>query len=460
MFNDQPTILVLFGVSGDLAGRKILPALYHLIKDGLLPKDCRIIGTTRQNLTKDQLLKNTELCVLETDNACDPDALKEFNRVFEIFRFDPAKNEDYQRLKEYLDKLEDDKGMCFNRLFYLSIPPQLYIPIVEQLGEHGLAGSCTHKKAQSRLLVEKPFGYDLASAKELVSETVKYFKEDQVFRIDHYLAKETAQNILTFRKHNPVFMDVWDNKSIRQIKVRALENIGIEGRNFYDSVGALRDMVQSHLIQLMAITTMDLPEDTNSSKDIHAQKIKLLNQTSVEALDKSSIIRGQYDSYKYEIGDDNSNTETYVKLDLSIDNENWRGVKIVLETGKALRARLTDVIIDFDGPLGNDQNQLNIRILPNEGISIKLFVKKPGFENKIEKAVMDFSYQKTFGTEAHPDAYERVIVDAIRGDQSLFASSKEVIRAWEILEPVIMAWLQDETKVKIYASGSDGPDKS
>lgn len=459
MFESQPTVIVLFGVSGDLAGRKILPALYHLIKDGLLPNDCKIIGTTRQSLTKEQLLKNTELCVLETDNVCNPDALKKFNDIFELFQLDPVKDEDYLKLKQFLNKLEASEGKCFNRLFYLSIPPQLYMPIVERLGKHGLAESCEHGKAKSRLLVEKPFGYDLASAKELISETAKYFKEEQVFRIDHYLAKETAQNILIFRKHNPLLKDVWNNKLIRQIHIRALENIGIEGRKSYDSIGALRDVIQSHLVQLMAISTMDIPGDINSSKEIHEQKIKLLNQTSL-VVEEGSWWRGQYDSYRQEIGDNNSNTETYIKLNLQIDNDTWRGVKIVLETGKALKTKVTDISIDFSESNDKNQNQLTIRIQPNEGINIKLFVKEPGIENKIDEAAMDFSYQQTFGVSAHPDAYERVIVDAIRGDQSLFASSKEVIRSWEILEPIIESLEKDSSGIEIYSAGSDGPDLS
>ncbi len=459
MSENQPTVIILFGVSGDLAGRKILPALYHLIKDELLPNDCRIIGTTRQSLTKEQLLKNTELCVLETDNVCNPDALKKFNDIFELFQLDPAKDDDYLKLKQFLSKLEASEGKCFNRLFYLSIPPQLYMPIVERLGKYGMAESCEHSKAKCRLLVEKPFGYDLASAKELISETAKYFKEEQVFRIDHYLAKETAQNILILRKHNPLLDDVWNNKLIRQIRIRALENIGIEGRNFYDSIGALRDVIQSHLIQLMAISTMDIPADINSSKEIHEKKIKLLNQTSLVVVE-GSWLRGQYDSYRQEIGDNNSDTETYIKLNLQIDNDTWRDVKIVLETGKALKTKVTDISIDFSEPNDKNQNQLTIRIQPNEGINIKLFVKRPGIENKIDEAAMDFSYQQTFGVSAHPDAYERVIVDAIRGDQSLFASSQEVIRSWEILEPIIESLERDSGGIKIYATGSDGPDLS
>jgi glucose-6-phosphate 1-dehydrogenase len=455
---NQPTVIVLFGVSGDLAGRKVLPALYHLVKDGLLPDKIRVIGTSRQELTKAKLLKNIELCVLEEDKVCDPAVLKKFNNIFEVLKFDPVDESDYLKLKEELDKIESAEGCCFNRLFYLSIPPQVYSPIVRLLGSSGLARGCSHKVGKSRLLIEKPFGYDLKSAKDLIKQTGKYFKENQIYRIDHYLAKETAQNILAFRRHNPLFNDIWDNSLISKIHIRALETIGIEGRaNFYDNMGALRDIIQSHLIQLMAITTMDLPNDITSSDEIHAEKIKLLNKTRLEKLNNASLIRGQYETYKKEVANPKSATETYVRLCLNVANKRWAGVPMVLETGKSLYTKTTDLIIDFSRPADRDCNQLTIRIQPDEGIDIKLFVKKPGFDNVMQSANMDFSYLTAFRNQAHPDAYERVIVDAIRGDQSLFASSKEVIRSWEILQPILSRWQNNSDDLVIYPNGSEGP---
>lgn len=456
--NFDPTILIIFGVTGDLAGRKVLPALYHLLKDRLLPKKVRIVGTTRQEITKDDLLKDIELCVLETDKVCDPFILKQFDNIFDIVKFDPVNEEDYSKLKVYLDTYEEKQGTCFNRLFYLSIPPQIYTPIVRLLGESNLARGCSHKVGKSRLLVEKPFGYDLKSAKQLIKQTAKYFSEDQIFRIDHYLAKETAQNILTFRKHNPLFSDIWNNHLITGIELRALESIGIEGRTgFYDNVGALRDIVQSHLLQLMAITTMDLPTDMNSSKSIHEQKIKLLNKVQLAKINRGSIIRGQYQTYRQEVNSPKSSTETYVKLTVNIKSKRWAGVPIILETGKALDSKVTDISLDFRSTVAQDHNQLTIRIQPDEGIGIKLLVKKPGFDNQMQEADMDFDYMKVFGQQAHPDAYERVIVDAIRGDQSLFASSKEVIRSWEILQPILDRWQSSGEDLIIYADGSQGP---
>ncbi len=459
--NLEPTVLVIFGVSGDLAGRKVLPALYHLLKDRLLPENIKIIGTTRQSLTKSDILKRVELCVLETDNICDPIVLKRFNQIFEVIKLDPVKETDYLHLKEYLDAIEEQAGMCFNRLFYLSIPPQIYMPIVSMLGQTKLSKSCAHNKAKGRLLIEKPFGYDLKSAKELIKQTDKHFSEQQVFRIDHYLAKETAQNILTFRKHNPIFNDIWNNQLIRSVYIRALESIGIEGRvSFYDNIGALRDIIQSHLLQLMAITIMDLPSDMDSSKQIHAQKLKLLNKTRLEKLNNASLVRGQYKTYKQEVNKPDSATETYVKLTLNVKTKRWAGMPIILETGKALESKTTDIILDFAQPNEQDKNQLTIRIQPREGIDIKLLVKKPGFDNRIQEVGMDFDYNKAFGNSNHPDAYERVIIDAIKGDQSLFTSSAEIIRSWQILQPILNRWQYSKDDLVIYLNGSKGPSRN
>lgn len=453
----EPTVITIFGVSGDLAGRKVLPALYHLLKDGLLPEKIKIVGTSRKDLSKDQLLKNVELCVLETDKVCDPVVLSKFNKIFEIIKLDPVNEKDYIQLKNYFEILENKENVCFNRLFYLSIPPQIYSPVIRILGESGLSKKCHHGFGKSRILVEKPFGYDLSSAETLIKKTSKYFKEEQIFRIDHYLAKETAQNILVFRGHNPIFRDIWNNNSISRIHIKALESIGIEGRaNFYDSVGALRDIVQSHLLQLMAITTMDIPEDINSSDLIHQQKSRILSKTELSKINRGSVIRGQYKTYRKEIGKPKSNTETYVRLMLNIKTKQWMNVPIILETGKALVNKNTAIVIDFSNYNDQQINELTIRIQPDEGIDIKLFVKKPGFDNVIETAIMDFSYQNTFDHHYHPDAYERVIIDAIKGDQSLFSSNSEVVRSWQILQPILNRWKKDNNLI-LYENGSNGP---
>ena len=454
----DPTIIVIFGISGDLAGRKVLPALYRLLKHNLLPNKCRIIGTSRQEITVDKILDKIELSILETDNDCDPAVLKRFKEIFEVIQFDPSDEKGYALLKNRLDKIEVDEGVCLNRLFYLAIPPAAYLPIVRLLGKNNLSGSCQHNKAKSRLLIEKPFGYDLDSAKRLIKQTNRFFKEDQILRIDHYLAKETAQNILAFRRHNPLFCNIWQNNYISKVTIRALETLGIEGRvGFYESTGALRDIIQSHLLQLMAISAMELPDDINSSNQIHQQKIKLLNKVVIGKLTKQSILRGQYTSYREEVNNPKSNTETYVLLKFGINNKRWANTPFILETGKAMAKKTTDVTIDFAMAHERNRNQLTIRIQPNEGIDIKLFAKKPGFSNTVEPTIMDFSYESAFKDQARPDAYERVMVDALRGDQSLFASDKEVIRSWQILQPILDKWQRSSDDLMIYPNGSMGP---
>jgi glucose-6-phosphate 1-dehydrogenase len=456
----EPAIIVIFGITGDLAQRKLLPALYHLIKDDLLHPDTEIVGVTRRDVSAAELLDKTELCVLETDNVCDPAALKRMKQIFSMFKMDLASGKDYAKLREHLDAAEAKHGVCMNRLYYLSIPPGASEPVVANLGEHGLNQSCQHGNAATRLLIEKPFGYDLASARELIEETNKHFKEAQIFRIDHYLAKETVQNILTFRFHNPIFEAVWNAKHVERIDIVASEEIGIEGRAiFYEQTGALRDFVQSHLLQLLAATTMEQPSEMTSDA-IHAARLKLLQAIEPVPADKidERAVRGQYDGYRAEVNNPDSPTETYAELKLFIDNPRWHGVPITIQTGKALAEKNTSVSLTFkQSGRQKHTNTLTFSVQPKEGIDINLCVKRPGFDNQIETAEMDFAYERTFETSGHPDAYERVLVDAVRGDRTLFATGSEVLASWRILQPVIEAWSKSAQNLHIYKKGTAGP---
>lgn len=457
----EPAIFVIFGVTGNLAQKKLLPALYHLIKDDLLHEHTAIVGVSRQPLSPDELMNKVELCVLEQDNVCDPSVMAKFRDRLRMVQLDSSETADYGKLKTALDDIEDQHGMCMNRLFYLSIPPQVYKPVIENLGAHGLNAGCQHRKGESRLLVEKPFGYDLASATELIDHTARYFAESQVFRIDHYLAKETAQNITVFRNRNPVFASTWNNQHVSAVDLVFAERIGVEGRvEFYDNVGALRDVVQNHLMQLLALVTME-PVVTTDSDDLHRAKRELL--ASVQSVDPNSVpvVRAQYRGYQEEVNNPGSTTETYVSLRLTIDNDRWRGVPITMTAGKALAEKRTAVAVTFvDGDQAHTMNRLTFRIQPNEGIDVALTVKRPGFEDKTEVATMDFSYAGTFGDSSHPDAYERVLVDAVKGDHSLFATSDEVLEAWRILQPILDAWSQTADDMLTYEPGSDGPDNN
>lgn len=457
----EPAIFVIFGITGDLAQKKLLPALYHLFRDNLLNEHTMVVGVSRRDMSVEDLLKKVELCVLETDKVCDPAMLGRFRSRLRMVKLDPVIGEDYDHLHQTLDQIEDNEGMCMNRLYYLSIPPQVYEPVIEHLGTHGLNAGCQHKKAVSRLLVEKPFGYDLTSASELIASTGKYFTEDQLFRIDHYLAKETAQNILVFRQHNPIFNTTWNHRHITAIDLIFSEQIGVEGRAaFYDNVGALRDVVQNHLLQLLALTTMELPS-RNDPDALHIAKQVLLSDIRSVNPNRDRVVRAQYRGYQEEVNNPGSATETYVSLSTSIDNDRWRNTAVTLTAGKALDVKQTNVTLTFNDPeRQGEKNRLTFRISPNEGIDIALTVKQPGFDDRTETTHMDFSYKHAFGDNSHPDAYERVLVDAVKGDHSLFATSQEVLESWRIVQPVLSAWSQDSDDLSYYEPGSGGPSQA
>ncbi len=457
----KPTILVIFGINGDLSRRKLLPAIYQLVKQDLLPETFCIVGVTRNEMSNKELLEGMQQTMAESGKKCDPHMLQKLSDMIEMVAMDLLDPAQYAQLRERLNGIENDRGVCMNRLFYLAIPAQIFEPVVAQLGKNDLSKSCQHGTGASRLLVEKPFGYDLASAHELLNVLGEHYSEEQIYRIDHYLAKETAQNILNFRFQNPIFARNWDNKSIKHIMITAAESIGIEGRvAFYEQTGALRDLIQSHLLQLLALVTMEKPK-TLTSADVHHQKLELLKSITPIApnMVEANAVRGQYDTYRAEVENADSLSETYAAIRLEIDNPRWEGVPILLRTGKALAEKVVDIAVVFsDEDDLTQENVLTIRIQPNEGIALQLLVKKPGFTNEVEPVQMDFCYRNSFsGQSAHPDAYERVIIDAFRGDKTLFATSFEVIASWEIIESVIHEWAKNDTGLEIYKTGSWGP---
>lgn len=457
----EPAILVIFGITGDLSHKYLLPSLYHLFKDELLDKNIEILGVTRGTTTTDELYQKIEQGVKDQDEECDQDALKLMQDQTSMFQMDLEDPKAYKALRAKLDGIETKHGVCMNRLYYLSIPPKAYSPVVGLMGQADLNTSCQHDKAQTRLLVEKPFGFDLESAKELIAKTAEVFSEDQIFRIDHYLAKETVQNILTFRFQNPIFEAIWNHDNIASITISAKEKIGIAGRAvFYEPLGALRDFIQSHLVQIAAIITMDQPEKL-SSEAIHKAKQAVMDQMQPVPLSEvsSRVIRGQYSTYKQEVNNAGSTTETYVDMTIYIDSQRWQGVPIRLLTGKALDERKTEVDVAFHSKPDTVVNDLKFRIQPNEGIELDLVTKKPGFDQELENTAMDYSYQTSKDpTKATlPNAYERVLVDAVRGDHTLFATSGEVLASWKVVQPVIDSWSKTSQDLKIYDDGSSGP---
>lgn len=442
----KPPVLIIFGITGDLSKRKLLPALYRIFSRNLLPPDTTIIGVSRREIDIDELLNSVELCVLEKDNICDPAGIHRLKTSLEALQLDPEQPEQFKALVERLDVLDDEVGTKRERLFYMAIPPRAYAPIVDQLGKSGL------NDKRTRLLLEKPFGYDTASAQELISLVAAHYKEDQIYRIDHYLAKETAQNLLTFRMHNPIFSALWSTEHIDRVEIRAVEKITIEGRaDFYEATGALRDLIQSHLLQLLAITLMDMPADM-SSKEIHRTKQYFLEELLPASPDQAE--RAQYATYRDEVSNQSSTVETYAKVQLSHGSERWQGVPFILETGKALANKQTDITIHFRTNHAHSSNNLTFHIQPNEGITLDLIVQEPGLHDKLRHTALDFDYQKEFTDANYMDAYERVLMDAVRADQSLFSSDDEVLATWRVLQPVIDDWAASQNHLGRYEVGA------
>jgi glucose-6-phosphate 1-dehydrogenase len=452
----EPSIIVIFGITGDLSQRYLLPALYHLIKEGTLHDKTEIVGISRSDIGVEAVLDKADLCKNEEGGICDPDALQKMRDQTRMVQMDVADQTHYASLLKTLNEIEDEAGLCMNRLYYLSIPPQVYGPIITMMGQEGLHASCQHGTAQTRLMVEKPFGYDSESAQNLIAETGKVFNEDQIFRIDHYLAKTTVQNILKFRFQNPAFESLWSADYISSIEISASEQIGIEGRaQFYEPLGALRDFIQSHLLQILAIVTMDHPISLDSDA-IHANKQTILQEVLAVPRDKVAeyAIREQYAGYREEVKNPGSETETFAAIKVFIRDQRWRGVPLLLWTGKALKERKSEIVITFKAAAGRPA-RLYFRIQPNEGIEIDLGDDTSQQLQMLQEAIADFSYTKSLDSHNRPNAYEKVLADAIRGDHTLFATSQEVLEAWRIVQPVLDTWHHPLADIKAYAPGSD-----
>lgn len=451
-----PTTLTIFGITGDLAQRKLLPALYNLASYGMLPDTFQIVGITRRSIMSSEILARLP----EFVSPIDPKIVDWLQDRLHIVTMDLVDVADYKRLQKQLDELEATIGACMHRLLYLAIPAQTYHPVVERLASAGLNKTCPHGSGASRLLIEKPFGFDTLSAQELIATLTEAFDEDQTYRIDHYLAKETAQNILTFRFRNALFRELWNNKHIQRITITAAEKLGIEGRTiFYEQTGALRDLIQSHLLQLLALVTMEEPA-TFDATDIHRQKLRLLQAVIPIAPNAvvQQAVRGQYDGYRDEVGNPHSSTETFAAIRLSIDNDRWRDVPIIIQTGKGLAEKRIQIAVVFgneDRPA--DANTLDINIQPNEGIDVQLRAKKPGLVHEMAPVTMSFRYDTMFAQHQQPDAYERVISDAMSGDRTLFTTSDEVMVSWHIIEHVLNEWSKNADGIVEYPVGSVGP---
>ena len=470
--------LVIFGASGDLTERKLVPAVYDLFLRGYLPEHYALVGVSRTKFSdqefRDKVVFNNQHL---KGKASDKDKMEAFAKMLYYQPIDTAASSDYARLVERLNQLNDKLGLGNNITFYLSTPPSLYETIAKNLANNGLNERHTGWK---RLIIEKPFGYDLKSARHLNQELLTCFEEDQIFRIDHYLGKETVQNLFVMRFANSIFEPLWNRNFIHRIEITSAESVGVEKRGgYYDSSGALRDMVQNHLLQLVAMVAMEPPSkvDAQSIRDEKLKLFKSIRQLSKEDI-KNHVIRGQYVSstikgqevkgYREEKGvNPESRTETYVALKFFIDNWRWAGVPFYVRTGKKLPTRVSEVVIHFKpnhlplfkrDTVKNSQNMLIMRIQPDEGVLLKVGLKVPGAGFEVKTVNMDFLYSDLEGNYL-PDAYERLLLDGMQGDATLYARGDSVEAAWEFIDPILSAWENDpDIPIYGYPAGTWGPE--
>ncbi len=448
--SSNPLLLVIFGISGDLAKRKLMPALYRLIEQAGMPQEFKIIGISRQaDYSVDTLFTHINE-FLKEPNSYQLDFLKDHTT---IVHNGLQTTEDAESLRNTLEQESQQLGSGTQRIYYLSIPPAAFPQLMQLLGDTSHNTPFANEFNAPRLLVEKPFGYDSESAAALIASAHTSFSESQIYRIDHYLAKETAQNILAFRFKNSLFESIWNDRHIADITIVAHEQIDIEGRaNFYEQTGALRDIIQSHLIQLLALVMMEEPTELTSPA-IHNKKLELLQ--AIAPANPKYAVRGQYDGYREAVSNPNSSTETFARVALHVDSEQWRNTTIMLETGKALDQKATFVQVTFRAhdADGAKPNILTFELQPNEGISLELQAKQPGLANDTQPVRMEFDYGRSFDTPT-AEAYERVIMDAIRGDQTLFASGEEIMAAWRAVDPVLHDWINNgQQGIRLYKKG-------
>ncbi len=474
-----PCAIVIFGASGDLAKRKLIPALYEMAREKLLPDNFVLVGYARSEMTDVAYQADCREAVTKfaRTKPADPALMDRIVKNAFYVQGEYGSADDHQKLAKKLAEFDQSHGTSGNRLFYLSTPPNTFEPIITCLGEQHIKNGGYH-----RIIIEKPFGRDLPSAKSLNALLHKHFDETDVFRIDHYLGKETVQNLMVMRFANAIFEPIWSYKYIDHVQITVGETLGVGKRGgYYDKSGALRDMVQNHMFQLLALVAMEPPAALDAIS-IRDEKVKVFK--SIRPIRKNQVddfaIRGQYGAGT--IGTDKtsgylkekdvpaeSRTETFTALKLFIDNWRWSGTPFYLRTGKALKDKLSEVVVRFRSPpltLFQKQcespvypNDLIIRVQPEEGISWRMNGKVPGGALSIKPVALDMLYKTTFNVEP-PEAYERLIFDSMIGDQTLFIRGDEAEAAWKVIDPIEQGWLESKNAPQEYAPGSWGPKKA
>ncbi len=456
-----PSVLVIFGATGDLARRKLIPALYHLHRKKLLPPLFQIVAFSRRELTTEAFQEIAREAVKKIPEST-PAETESFLRLFVYIQGFFDRKTGYKHLAEFLGFKDNEWQKCSNKLFYLAVPPTYYKKVFAQLAASRLTEPCPPEEGWTRVAVEKPFGKDLKTAEDLDKMLGRLFKEDQIYRIDHYLGKETIQNILAFRFSNSFLDPAWNNKSVQGIQVRFLEKLGLEGRGeFYDGVGALRDVGQNHLLQMLALITMRNPGvfDANAVRHARAEILKALRPLTKRNVN-AQILKGQYQGFRAEKNiSTNSRTETYFRIKTFIDLPEWSGVPILLEGGKAQDVNAVDISVVFRHKMPclcvgkkHSQNILRYEVQPQERISTSFWVKQPGTEMQIEEKDFAFDYKQAFAGANIFDAYERLLIDAFAGNQTLFVSTEEIMASWKFVDSVETAWKNSE--LLAYKTGS------
>ncbi len=461
MKNNFPVTIVIFGGTGDLARKKLIPALFDLYKNNFLGESFEILGVSRKEISDVEFQNFINDSLVGKNGDVDS-----FKKRAKYFSADVSNVDSFKKLSDFLSEQDKVRGVCANKIFYLAIAPKLYEQTFNQLSVSGLMMKCVGEngiESWSRILVEKPFGNDTQHAIELDKMLGRLFQEEQIFRIDHYLAKETLQNILTFRFANPIFATIWNSESIERVEIKMYESFDVDNRgSLYDGVGALKDVGQNHILQMLALIAMEDPVSL-SADAIRRGRAAVLDALKISDMvaPRAPYIRAQYSGYKEIPGvEKDSNTETYFSIKAEIDNNRWRNVPFYLSSGKALNETCTEISIFFKEkytsvcPVYDEhdyKNIINFRIQPKDGINIKFWSKKPGFDYKVEPTNLKFLYSET--DSRIPDAYERVLFDCIKGDQTLFVSTNEVVSQWKFIDSVINNW--KDTPVLEYEKGID-----
>ncbi len=466
--SDLPTSIVIFGASGDLTQRKLIPSLFNLFRKDRLPNHFQIVGHSKTPYTDEQFRQHLADGVKQfaafkyTDEEW-----KQFAGYVHYHQGGYKEASDFKGLDDYLTKSDQGNG---DRLYYMATPPGLFIDIVEQLAA---TGQLNEKQGWRRVVIEKPFGTDLASARELNEQIHKNLSEHQIYRIDHYLGKETVQNILVARFANTIFEPLWNRNYIDHVQITVAETVGVEHRaGYYDSAGVLRDMFQNHLLQLTTLIAMEPPASFNAEA-LRNEKVKVLS--SIQQLSEEKIatdtVRAQYKGYRQEEGvNPNSTTATFGAVKFEIDNWRWQGVPFYLRSGKCLKEKLSQIAIQFKEPphllfpharSKPTPNELVMYLQPDEGLHWCFEAKVPDTVAEMRSVDMEFHYEEAFGASSIPEAYERLILDAISGDAALFTRADEVETAWSLIDPILKAWNMDQTPPLVsYEQGSWGPAES